>query len=150
MYIIHQQKQKSFLPVISIYILLGFLLLYVIFFRDLVLITQIILGGVLLVDILFFKFFSELTFQITSEGLQFGFGIFKRKIHKQNIKSVFIEDGEGKFKGYGIVRGQNKINGFIAQTSSGLSLSTKDNVNFFVSLDDPQTALDILKENKYV
>lgn len=150
MYIIYEQFQKSKIIIFFIYIIMAFLLLFVIIRSGLPNITSIVLFFVFLFDIYLLVCFYKLTFRITSDGIEFGFGFFKRKIKKDKIQSVFIDDPVGIFIGYGIRFGKNKTLGFIAREGDGLTIKTKYGLVFFVSLDDPKTALDIIKQNNYV
>ncbi|MCD4704966.1 hypothetical protein K8R66_02715 [bacterium] len=150
MYIIHEQRQKSSISIISIYLILAILLLILIIFKELPEMTKIILGVVLLIDILIFKFFYELTFRITNQGLEFGFGIFKNKVARNNIESVLIDSSKNNFFGYGIRFGKDKTMGFIAKSSKGLRVIFKDQRKFFITMNNPEEALDILKQNKYI
>lgn len=150
MYIIYEQFQKSKIIIFSTYVIMAFLLLFIILRSDFFNITNIILFLVLLCDFYLLFCFYKLTFRITSDGIEFGFGFFKRKVKKDRIKSVFIDSSVGIFLGYGIRFGKNKTLGFIARPGDGLTINTKYGLVFFVSLDDPQTALDIIKQNNYV
>ena len=150
MYIIHEQRQKSNFSIIVIYLLLAVLLLVALIFKELPKITKIVLVIVLVVDVLFFKFFYELKFRVTNEGLEFGFGFFKNKVTKDFIKSVLIDNSKGSFFGYGIRFNKNKTMGFIAKHGDGLKIVFKDDRSFFITIDRPQEALDIIKQNNYV
>jgi len=156
MYIIHEQKQRSNLIVTSIYIITFIVLFLVIinpsFLRmpDLPKVSRIILTIVLLVDIVFFKSLYELKFRVTSEGLGFGYGLLKNKFSKENIESVLIDNSKGNFFGYGIRFSKDKTMGFIAKHGEGLRVILKDGRNFFITMNNPQEALDIIKQNNYV
>ncbi|MDD3284844.1 MAG: hypothetical protein PHZ07_04595 [Patescibacteria group bacterium] len=150
MYVIYEQFQKSRIIVFFTYIIIAFLLLFIIIRSGLPNTTSIVLFFVFLFDIYLFICFYKLTFKITSEGIEFGFGIFKRKIKKDKIQSIFIDNSVSIFIGYGIRFGKNKTLGFIARVGDGLTIKTKYGLVFFVSLDDPKTALDIIKQNNYV
>ncbi len=150
MYVIHEQKQKSNVLIILIYFLLAVLLLISIFFKDLPRISKIVLTVVLLVDLILLKSFYYLVFRVTSDGLEFGYGFLKNKVAKNNIKSVLIDDSHGNFFGYGIRFNKYKVLGFIAQSGPGLMISLKDGRSFFTTLDKPEEALAIIKENNYL
>ena len=156
MYIIHEQKQKSNFIITFIYFIVFIILLLLVIsprifnLQKLPDISRIVLFVVLLVDIVIFRSFFELTFRVTNEGLEFGYGIFKTKISKNNIESVFIDDSKGNFFGYGVRIGKHRALGYIAKTGKGLKIKTKDNRNFFITMNSPEIALDIIKQNKYV
>lgn len=156
MYIIHEQKQKTNLVVTSIYLITSIVLLLVVFFPDILKtdplpkITKIILFLVLLVDLIIFKSFWELKFKITDEGLEFGYGFFKNKLAKNNIQSASIENSKGNFFGYGVRFGKDKTMGFIAQKGEGLKIVSKERRKFFITMDMPEEALNIIKQNNYI
>lgn len=156
MYIIHEQKQKSYFWITAIYFIVFLILLLLIInprglnLPNIPRVSKIILGLVLLVDLAIFKSFYELFFRVTSDGLEFGYGFFKRKITKDNIESVLIDNSKGNFFGYGIRFGKDKTMGFIARTGSGLRVITKDKRKFFVTMNNPEETLSIIKQNNYV
>ncbi len=156
MYIIHEQRQKSNPIITSIYIITFIVLLLVIInpsflkLPDLPKVSRIVLIVVLLVDIVFFRSLYELKFRVTSEGLEFGYGLFKNKVVKENIGSVLIDSSKGNFFGYGIRFGKDKTIGFIARSGSGLRIIFKDQRRFFVTMNNPEEALNIIKQNNYV
>jgi hypothetical protein len=156
MYIIYEQRQKTNLVVTSIYLIVFFLLFFIIFWPEILKIdplpkiTKIILFFVLLIDLAIFKSFYELKFRVTSEGLEFGYGILKNKVTKNNIESIFLDNSRSIFFGYGIRFSKDKTIGFIAKHGDGLKIVYKDQRKFFVTMDNPQEALNIIKENNYV
>jgi len=156
MYIIHEQRQKTNLAVTSIYLIVFIILLLLVIkpsFLNVVALPQIariVLFIVLLVDLIIFRSFYELKFRVTNEGLEFGYGFFKNKISKDNIQSATIDSSRGNFFGYGIRFNRHKTMGFIAQRGEGLKIDSKDQRSFFITLNDPQQALDIIKQNNYV
>ena len=156
MYIIHQQKQKSYFFLTAIYLFSSIVLLVLVLeipglgLPHLPLISRIILAVVLLVDLLIFRSFYELSFKITSEGLEFGYGLFKTKIAKNDIKSIIIDTSKGIFFGYGVRFNKHRIMGYIAKTGDGLMIETKKNKKFFVTMSDPEQALQIIKQSKYL
>lgn len=156
MYIIHEQRQKSNFIVTSIYIITFIILLLVIInpsfldLPELPKISKIILSIILFIDLIFFKSLYELRFKVTNEGLEFGYGLLKNKIAKNNIESVIINNSKGNFWGYGIRFNKSKTMGFIAQHGEGLEIVHKDQRKFFVTMNRPQEALDVIKQNNYV
>ena len=156
MYIVHEQKQKTNLVVTSIYLIVFVILLLLVIkpsflnVQELPNIARIILFIVLLVDFVIFRSFFELKFRITDKGLEFGYGLFKNKIDKNNIQSILIDSSKGNFFGYGIRFNKEKTMGFIAQRGEGLKINTKDKRSFFITLNDSQQALDIIKQRNYV
>ena len=156
MYIIHEQKQKSYFWLTAIYLFSSLILLLLAIsppglgLPPLPWITRIILGIVFLVDILIFRSFYELKFKITSEGLEFGYGLFKTKIAKNDIKSIIIDTSKGNFFGYGVRFNKRRIMGYIARTGKGLMIETDRNKKFFVTMSDPEQALQIIKQSNYV
>jgi hypothetical protein len=156
MYIIHEQKQRSSIIVILIYIISSIILLLVVInprflsLPELTKVSRIVLIIVLLIDIFFLESFYELKFKITNEGLEFGYGLLKNKISKNSIKSISIYSSKGNFFGYGIRFNKSKVMGFIAQHGEGLEITHKDQRKFFITMNNPQEALDIIKENNYV
>ena len=156
MYIVHEQKQKTNLVVTSIYLIVFVILLLLVIkpsflnIQELPNIARIILFIVLLVDFVIFRSFFELKFRITDKGLEFGYGLFKNKIDKNNIQSILIDSSKGNFFGYGIRFNKEKTMGFIAQRGEGLKINTKDQRSFFITLNDSQQALDIIKQRNYV
>lgn len=139
----------------SIYLLVSVILLFVIFWPEVLKteflpkITRIILFLVLLMDLIVFKSFFELKFRITNEGLEFGYGLFKNKLNHKDIESVIIESSRG-FIGYGIRFDKEKTMGYIAQSGEGLKITLKDQRSFFITMHEPEQALDIIKQNNYV
>ncbi len=156
MYIIHEQKQKSYFLLTAIYLFSSLVLLLLIIsppgmgLPPLPWITRIILGVIFLVDIFIFRSFYELKFKITSEGLEFGYGFFKSKIAKNDLKSIIIDTSKGNFFGYGVRFNRHRIMGYIARTGDGLMIETKKNKKFFVTINDPEQALQIIKQSKYL
>ena len=156
MYIVHEQKQKTNLVVTSIYLIVFVILLLLVIkpsflnVQELPNIARIILFIVLLVDFVIFRSFFELKFRITDKGLEFGYGLFKNKIDKNNIQSILIDSSKGNFFGYGIRFNKEKTMGFIAQRGESLKINTKHQRSFFITLNDSQQALDIIKQRNYV
>jgi hypothetical protein len=105
--------------------------------------------AILVLDIFVVINFFYLTFKVTSVGLEFGFGIFKRLIKKEYIDSVYIDNSVGNFFGLGIISRVKKF-AFIAKRGDGLSIKLKDGVTFFVSSDEAENILNIIKKEKYV
>jgi presenilin-like A22 family membrane protease len=156
MYIIHEQKQKSNLIVISIYIITFIVLSLIIInpsflrLQKLPDISRIILLLVLVVDLIFLKIFYELKFRVTSDGLEFGYGFFKNKVKKDNIASVLVDNSQGIFFGYGVRFSRDKTIGYIAKSGSGLRIIYKDQRQFFITMNNPEEALKIIKQHNYV
>jgi len=150
MYIIHEQKQKSNPIIMFIYVIVFIVLLFNIIKNSLSGVWEISLIIILFADIVFFINFYQVKFKITSDGLEFGYGIFKNKVSKNNIESILIDNSKNSFFGYGIRFGKDKTIGFISKAGSGLRIIFKDKRRFFVTMNNPREALDIIKENNYV
>jgi len=150
MYIIHEQKQKSSPIVISIYAIVFIILLFGIIKNNLSGTIGISLMVTLLIDVIFFINFYQVKFRVTNEGLEFGYGIFKNKVSKNNIESVLIDNSKNNFFGYGIRFSKDKTIGFISKAGDGLMIIFKDQRKFFITMNNPREALDIIKENNYV
>jgi predicted membrane protein len=150
MYIIHEQKQKSNFLILSVYVVVFIFLLFRLIQNNLSSGSKLILVLLLLVDIVFLISFYQIKFRVTSEGLEFGYGILKNKVTKNNIESISIDNSKGNFFGYGIRFSKDKTIGFIAKHGDGLKIVYKDQRKFFITIDNPREALDIIKENNYV
>jgi len=150
MYIIHEQKQKSNFLIISIYIVVLIFLLFRLIRDDLSLGSKLILIVLLLVDIIFFISFYQVKFRVTNKGLEFGYGILKNKVAKGNIQEVLIDNSKGIFFGYGISFSKDKTIGFIAKAGDGLRVIFKDQRQFFITMNNPEEALNVIKKNNYV
>jgi hypothetical protein len=150
MYIIHEQKQKSSPITISVYIIVFIILLFSIIKNNLSGTVGISSMVILLIDIVVFINFYQVRFRVTNEGLEFGYGIFKNKVAKNNIGSVLIDNSKNNFFGYGIRFGKDKTIGFISKAGDGLKIVYKDQRKFFITINSPREALDIIKENNYV
>jgi hypothetical protein len=103
------------------------------------------------VDLVMFWSFSKLTIKITSEYLQIGFGVFKRKILIKDINNVKVEDyNKSIYLGYGIRLGRDKSIGFIARAGRGIKLKVIPRDLFFSSNYPEQIKLLIESRIKYV
>lgn len=147
MSILYQQKQKSSMMLVFPFLLMTMLFIYL-FDRNY---SSANLKYLFFCLFLFGFFltmnFSSLKFNLTNYGLEFGFGFFKKKIPKSQIKSVFIENPD--ILSYGISK-RADLNTYIAKKSEGLLITLKNGLKFFVSLDDPEKAIEKIKQNKYV
>jgi hypothetical protein len=150
MYIIHEQRQKSSPIIMSTYVIVFLILLFRIIKNNLSGTWEIYLIIILLVDVVLFINFYQVKFRVTNEGLEFGYGIFKNKVTKNNIESISIDNSKSNFFGYGIRFSRDKTIGFIAKHGDGLKIVFKDQRSFFITMNNPREALDIIKENNYV
>lgn len=144
MYIIYKSKQKMSLMFLSIYFVVVIILLYLLKIN-----FNYLWLTLLIFDIFFILNFYQLVFRVTSEGIEFGFGIFKRSIKKEYLNSVYIDNSIGNFFGLGIIS-KNKKYAFIAKKGEGLNIKLKNNINFFVSTNDAEQIINIIKKEKYV
>ncbi|MBL7021774.1 hypothetical protein ISR92_00375 [Patescibacteria group bacterium] len=98
--------------------------------------------------ILLFIFFKNLKVVITTEFVQFGFGIFKKKVNKGDIKNVSIKKFEFKnYWGYGIRYGRlDRSWGYIAGNDMGVLLEL-ENKKFYFTTDNPEQIVDLIKQN---
>ena len=89
---VYQEKQKTYLIVVSIYIIVAIFLLSLIFLpqffnlKEASVFTKIVLIIVTVVDLILFWSFSELNIKLTNKYIQFGFGGFKKRINLDQIK----------------------------------------------------------------
>lgn len=150
MYIIHEQKQKSSPVIMSIYVVVFLFLLFKIIKNNLSGTWEIYLVIIALINIFFIINFYQIKFRVTNEGLEFGYGIFKNKVSKNNIESISIDNSKSNFFGYGIRFNKDKTIGFVAKHGNGLKIVYKDQRKFFITMNSPREALDIIKENNYV
>ncbi|MFW0862232.1 MAG: hypothetical protein ACKKL6_01470 [Candidatus Komeilibacteria bacterium] len=97
--------------------------------------------------VLMFIFFYNLKIVITEDRLEFGFGIFKKKINKGEIKLVTVKKFEFKnYWGYGIRLGRlDKSWGYIAGNDKGVYLEL-ENKKFFFTTDNPEQVVDLIKK----
>ncbi len=153
MYIIHKQRQISSLnlifPYTALFFICGYFLINIIFHSGNIY-TKILFSIILLILFVITFSFFYLNFKITNTYIKFGFGIFTRKINKDDIDSIFIENSKNYFASFGIAVTKKKIYGFVAKSGDGLLINTKNNIKYFISLNDPEKAMCILKENNYV
>jgi hypothetical protein len=144
MYIIYKSKQKMSIAFLSIYFLVFIMSIFFLKIN-----FNYLWLSILILDIFVVVNFFYLNFKITSMGLEFGFGIFKRVIKREYIHSAYIDNSIGNFFGLGIIS-KNKKFAFIAKRGDGLSIKLKDGVTFFVSSDESENILNIMKKEKYV
>lgn len=152
MYIIYKSKQNVGMGSLFIYFIILFFLIYLMSVGG----FRLWIVVLIFVDVFLFLNFYKLNFLVTSEGIEFGFGLFKRKIKKEYIDSVFVDSSLGNFKSVGIIF-RAGVWGFVAKESEGLKIicsskhkKTNRNVNFFVTQENPAQILEIMKKQKYV
>ena len=141
---IYREKQKTYLIVVSIYIIVALFLLSLIFlpqffnFSQASLLTRIILIIITVVDLILFWSFAELKVKLTFDTLEFGFGVFRKKMSLKEIQNCSVEDFDIKrYSGYGIRLGRDKSIGYIARGGRGVRLKTL-NRDYFISSDSPE------------
>ena len=152
MEIIYQENQKTYFILTVIYIIIAVLILALILFPDYLLQkslapgVKVILLIVAIIDIILFWSFSQLSIKLTSEYLQIGFGIFKKKISFTEIKDVLVQDYQKSiYFGYGIRFGKDKSIGYIARAGRGIRLKM-DKRDYFFSTDNPEQLQNLIKE----
>ena len=98
--------------------------------------------------VLLFMFFNHLKIIITNEYLQFGFGIFRKKIIKGEIKNISVKKYEFKhYLGYGIRFGRlDRSWGYVAGNDMGVFLEL-ENKKFYFTTDNPEQVVDLIKQN---
>lgn len=144
MYLIYKTKQTMSIGFLSIYFLIFILLVF--FIKNSFSYLWVFL---LLFDIFFILNFYKLVFKITNEGIEFGFGIFKRFIKKEYIDSIYVDNSIGNFFGLGIIS-KNKKYAFVARKGEGLTIKLKNNIDFFISTNESEKLINIIKKEKYV
>lgn len=150
--VIHEERQKTYLVLVIVFIIVAALLLSLVLFPGLFYksqlpdFTRMVLLIVAVVDLILFLSFSQLTIKVTSEYLQIGFGIFKKKILFTAINDFMIEDYEKlRYLGYGIRIGRDKSIGYVARGGRGIRVIMKPRDCFFTT-DSPEQLLAILKQ----
>src|SRR3989338_8625299 len=148
---IYREKQKTYLIVVGIYIIAGLFLLSLIFlpgffdFSEASLTTKAALIIVVLVDLILFWSFAELKVKLTFDALEFGFGIFRKKLPLREVKSCLIEDYDIKrYFGYGIRLGSDKSIGYVARSGRGVRLKTAGR-DYFLTSDSPEQLCNELR-----
>ena len=92
--------------------------------------------------------FRRLRIRATTEGITFGFGIFRRHVRWRDVVHVsarpyiFL-----RFLGWGIRLDLRGTVGFIARTSMGVQLETR-RLKYFISTDHPEAICDLAQ--KYI
>ena len=152
MNIVYQEQQKTYFILTVIYIIIAVSILALVLFPDYLFqrtLTQevkIILLIVAIIDIIFFWSFSQLSIKLTSEYLQIGFGIFKKKISFTEIKDVLVQDYQRSiYLGYGIRFGRDKSIAYIARAGRGIKLKMNKR-DYFFSTDNPEQLQNLIKE----
>lgn len=87
--------------------------------------------------------FRRLHIRATADGITFGFGIFRRRLHWRDVVHVspqpylFV-----RFLGWGIRLDLRGTIGFIARTSMGVQLETR-RLKYFVSTNHPRAICEL-------
>jgi len=149
--IIYQEKQKSYLVVVGVFILIALGLLALLFFPDFfkvktpTSIARLFFYLVIIFDLLMFWSFAFLKIKATDDYLEIRFGIFRKKIFFKDVKSCAIEDYQrSRYFGYGIRLGRDKSVGYIARDGRGIRLKMQPR-DYFFTTNQPEQLLNILK-----
>lgn len=146
--VIYQEQQKTYLIVILAFILVALGLLALVLFpkESMTQQAKYILLIVAVIDLLLFWSFSQLSIKVTTEYLQLGFGIFKKKIQLKDIEDCWVEEYKKSiYMGYGIRFGKDKSVGYIARGGRGIRLKMKPR-DYFFSTDSPEQLVALLKQ----
>ena len=151
--VLYEEKQKTYLILVIIFIIIAILLLGLVLFpgffneSEMPEFTRVILLVIAIVDLILFWSFSQLTIKVTSEYLQIGFGIFKKKIPFSKINDFKIEEYQkSRYLGYGIRIGRDKSIGYVARGGRGIRVMLKPR-DYFFTTDSPEQLLAMLKQN---
>lgn len=149
--LIYREQQKTYFILIVVFIIIAIFLLGIVLFPELFrqqkisLLFKIVLFIATIIDLAMFWSFSKLTIKITSEYLQIGFGVFKKKIVLAQISETLVEDYvRSNYLGYGIRFGRDKSIGFIARGGRGVRIKTNSK-DYFFSSDNPEQIQSLLK-----
>lgn len=149
--IVYLEQQRTYFILVVIFVIIALFLLGIVLFPGLFhqqkisLLFKIILLIATIIDLVMFWSFSKLTIKITSEYLQIGFGMFKKKILLKQISEMRVEDYQkSNYLGYGIRLGRDKSIGYIARGGRGVRLIMKPR-DYFFSSDNPEQIQSLLK-----
>lgn len=149
--IIYQEKQRTYLMVVGVFILIALGLLALLFFPDFFKVQptsslgRMLLFAVIMFDLLLFWSFARLAIKVTDNYLEIRFGIFKKKIFFKDIKGCVIEEYQkSRYFGYGIRLGRDKSIGYIARDGRGIRLNLQPR-DYFFTTERPEQLLNILK-----
>ncbi len=152
---IYEEKQNSSIMAIIVFLVIAFVLIVALvsnyFEYGIATFTQEDGMAFLMMAVIFillFIFFKNLKIVITNEFVQFGFGVFKKKVKKGDIKNVSIKKFEFKnYWGYGIRFGRfDKSWGYIAGNDMGVLIEL-ENKKFYFTTDNPEQIVDLIKQN---
>ena len=152
---IYEEKQRSSMMAIIIFLVIAFVFGTTLFanykeygvasIREADQMTFLIMA---VLFIFLFVFFYNLKITLTEEQLEFGFGPFKKKIAKGEIKTISIKQYEFKnYLGYGIRLGRaDKSWGYVAGNTSGVLIDSKKG-KFYFTTDNPEQIVDLIKQH---
>jgi len=151
--VIYQERVKTPLIVSVIYLLIAAVLFLMAFtpqffgIKEASLALKIVIAVVIAINlVMFFSFFS-LAIVLTRDYLLVGFGVFKKKINKGQIREVSAEDFNFKeWRGYGIRLNKNKEIGYISGGERLIKLSM-DPKNHFITSNNAEQLKNLIQEN---
>jgi hypothetical protein len=91
--------------------------------------------------------FRRLQIRATTDGITFGFGIFRRRLRWRDITRVSTQPYVFlRFLGWGIRLDLRGTVGFIARTSMGVQLETR-HLKYFISTNHPNTIYELAQRH---
>lgn len=154
MILIYQEKQKTYFILIAVFIMIAVFFLTMIFFprilgneEEMSQAQRIVVLIAVVVDLILFWSFSNLSITLTNEELKIGFGIFKKKFKLSDIAVCSIEDFKlSRYWGYGIRFGTDKSIGYVAKAGRGVRIKSKHGKDYFFTTDQPEQLLSLLNQ----